>query len=53
MGLLKRLLTNAVAQLTGDEPDDLWGPVISWLEKDEADILVINRARLAKNTNVL
>lgn len=44
---------NVIAQLMADESDDLWDPVISWLEKGESDIIVINRLRLAKNTNVL
>lgn len=42
-----------MAQLMVDEPDDLCGPVISWLEKGETGIIVINGLRLARNANVL
>lgn len=30
-------------RLMGDELEDLWGPMISWLQKGENDIIVINR----------
>lgn len=46
-------MVTIVAQLMVHEPSDLWGPMISWLEKGENDIIVINRGRLSKNTNVL
>ena len=32
---------NAIAQLMVDEPDDLWGPVISWLERVKVTSLLL------------
>lgn len=56
-GTAKRLIWSWTGKCYGTidvgEPDDLWGPVISRLENGETDIIVINRLRLAKNTNVL